>query len=88
MTTQPEALRLAERLLEIAKYSGSEYWDDLDAAAAELRRLHEASQELRKALKLCLDGLLTYAPDYMHGLPKEKYIKMCSEALAKEEGRA
>ena len=50
MTTQPEALLLAERLLEIAKYSGSEYWDDLNDAAAELRRMHDL---LGKANALC-----------------------------------
>jgi hypothetical protein len=40
MNTQPEALRLVQRLAYVCKYSDSEHWDDLDAAAAELRRLH------------------------------------------------
>jgi hypothetical protein len=40
MSEQPEALRLAQRLAHVCKYSDSEHWDDLDAAAAELRRLH------------------------------------------------
>lgn len=52
MTTQPEALRLAERLAYVCKYSDSEHWDDLDAAAAELRRLHEENERLTK---LCYD---------------------------------
>jgi hypothetical protein len=40
MTEKSEALRLADRLAHVCKYSDSEHWDDLDAAAAELRRLH------------------------------------------------
>ena len=51
MTTQPEALRLAD-CLETEKVGvilG-------DSAAAELRRLHESNTELVKALKEILDG--------------------------------
>jgi hypothetical protein len=46
MNTQPEALRLADRL--------HEYWDSYDEeyqAASELRRLHEVNQELVEALE-------------------------------------
>ena len=44
MSTQPEALRLADEL---------EKWmmDDFDAAAAELRRLHAQRDALLEALK-------------------------------------
>jgi len=60
MTTQPEALWLAHRLISMA--------DDGDMgrkpnpkcskrqAAAELRRLHAVNQELLAALKEMLDG--------------------------------
>ena len=51
MTTQPEALRLAD-CLETEKVGvilG-------DSAAAELRRLHESNTELVKALEEMLDG--------------------------------
>ena len=55
MTTQPEALRLAERLGRYdAERSG--YAKHCHAAAAELRRLHESNTELVKALKEILDG--------------------------------
>jgi hypothetical protein len=43
MTTQPEALRLADEL---------EMWTKGEPAAAELRRLHESNQELLATLKL------------------------------------
>jgi hypothetical protein len=42
MTTQPEALRLAD---------GLEMWTLGEPAAAELRRLHESNTELLAALK-------------------------------------
>ena len=66
MTTQPEALRLAEQL-------ETEWGDDceLDKAAAELRRLHEVNQELLEVLKAfsdyvrdeqnSTDGAVTYS---------------------------
>jgi hypothetical protein len=50
MTTQPEALRLAERLGRYdAERSG--YAKHCHAAAAELRRLHAVNAELLAALK-------------------------------------
>ena len=52
MSTQPEALRLAERLERYdAERSG--YAKHCHAAAAELRRLHKSNQELIKALQAC-----------------------------------
>ena len=51
MTTQPEALRLADALEEFwGYYDGPEEPNELNAAA-ELRRLHEVNQELLEALK-------------------------------------
>jgi hypothetical protein len=53
--TQPEALRLAERL-ERYDATRSGYAKHCSLAAAELRRLHEVNQELLAALKEMLDG--------------------------------
>ena len=49
MSTQPEALRLADAL-----QTGSHHRPVLDRSSAELRRLHEANQELLGALKALL----------------------------------
>ena len=49
MTTQPEALRLADKMNSYSLSSG--YAWHCHKAAAELRRLHEVNQELIKALK-------------------------------------
>jgi hypothetical protein len=46
MNTQPDALRLAAELEDAGKPT-----DITDAAALELRRLHEVNQELLEALK-------------------------------------
>lgn len=35
-----------------------------------------------EALKLALDAIETYSPDYMHGLPKKHYTKTIKKALA------
>lgn len=51
MTTQPKALWLADELLEyVLKCAGSEHWETVEDAAAELRRLHALNQELLLAL--------------------------------------
>ena len=49
---QPEALRLAEHLERFRSFP------DDQAAAAELRRLHEVNQELLEALQSVLDNCL------------------------------
>jgi hypothetical protein len=51
MTTQPEALRLADYLTDRNRLDLT-----CDEAAAELRRLHEVNHELLAALKEMLDG--------------------------------
>ena len=51
MTTQPEALRLADYLTDRNRLDLT-----CDEAAAELRRLHESNTELVKALEEMLDG--------------------------------
>ena len=49
MTTQPEALRLADKMNSYSLCSG--YAWHCHKAAAELRRLHESNTELLAALK-------------------------------------
>ena len=49
MTTQPEALRLADALDLYA--TGDAHQRDIEQAAAELRRLHESNTDLLAALK-------------------------------------
>ena len=52
--TQPEALRLADKMNSYSLRSG--YAWHCHKAAAELRRLHESNTELVKALEEMLDG--------------------------------
>lgn len=49
-------------------------------------RLIAAAPDLLDALRLLLDGLETYAPEFMHGLPKADYIRAARAAIAKAEG--
>lgn len=37
----------------------------------------------KEALKLALDAIEVYSPDYMHGLPKKYYVQAIKEALEK-----
>ena len=75
MSDQPNALRLA-KLLDAMPSSG---YALSNQAAAELRRLHEANQELLEALKLA-DALLWGAN--MNAVVVERKIKA---AIAKGE---
>ena len=52
--TQPEALRLADKMSSYSLSSG--YAWHCHKASAELRRLHEVNHELLAALKEMLDG--------------------------------
>ena len=45
MSNQPEALRLADDLIYVSKYSDSEHWNTLAETAAELRRLHASCED-------------------------------------------
>ena len=38
--------------------------------------------DLRKAATMALDAIQTYAPDYMHGMPKKTYVKALQSSLA------
>jgi hypothetical protein len=80
MTTQPEALRLAERL---GRYDveRSGYAKHCHAAAAELRRLHEVNAELLDALHWLLSG--DDGEDSFH-----KRLQAQLTAIAKAEGEA
>jgi len=78
MTTQPEALRIAERL-ERYDATRSGYAQHCHKAAAELRRLHEVNTELLAALKEMLDG------------ENKSFRELCEQAraaIAKAEGEA
>jgi hypothetical protein len=77
MTTQPEALRLAERL-ERYDATRSGYAKHCSLAAAELRRLHEVNQELLAALKELVE---VDAPDYI----KSSIWEQARAAIAKGE---
>ena len=64
MNTQPEALRLADAMLAEPR---KPTWDELDKAAAELRRLHEVNQELLSALRVAVCEIAdwgSYASEY------------------------
>ena len=59
MSEQPTALRLADWLDDFPRR-----WDELDKAAAELRRLHDVNQELLEALKHAAECVQdNYLPD-------------------------
>lgn len=55
MTTQPEALRLADQLDLYA--TGDTHQRDIEQAAAELRRLHESNTDLLAAYQELLATL-------------------------------
>jgi hypothetical protein len=69
MTKQPEALQFAD---ELEKYEI--FLPDLDAVAAELRRLHEVNQELLEALKFVMSA---------HGEQLDLAFEQANAAIAK-----
>ena len=87
---QPEALRLADGLATVAKYSDCEHWDThtLEQAAAELHRLHALNAELLGALKLNYAELSSQWTPYIRANEKEvAAMKAARAAIAKAEGR-
>ena len=72
MSTQPEALRLADKLTPAGTHSLAWCKD----AAAELRRLHAVNQELLAALKALVEA---DAPDYI----KSSIWEQARAAIAK-----
>ena len=77
MTTQSNALKLADELDLYA--TGDAHQRDIEQAAAELRRLHEANQELLEVLKEILDG---------EGKSFRNIWEQARAAIAKAEGGA
>ena len=80
MNTQSEALQLAEWL-------DGAYEGDAQEAAAELRRLHEANQELLEALK-SFDG--SFALDQWDEavMPSKEWDSRRRAAIAKATGES
>ena len=86
MSTQPEALRLADFLDD--QYDPSH---NLEEAAAELRRLHAVNQELLEALRLT-----SIDCQYLHHAHKDRHllfeecpvVARINAAIAKAEGQA
>ena len=74
MTTQPEALRLADAL-DVGEIS----YTGMCKAATELRRLHESNQELLALLKECIH-FVEYDPGNVIG-------KKARAAIAKGEAK-
>jgi len=71
MTTQPEALRLAD---ELSKSHLNHHINH--AADAELRRLHEENTELLEALKVAKTII---------GHPDDAHTRMIADAIKKAE---
>ena len=82
MNTQPEALRLADAMLAEPR---KPTWDELDKAAAELRRLHEVNQELLKALESMLASIHPYREDGTPTIP-DATINLVNAAINKATG--
>ena len=83
MTTQPEALRLAE----VSPYlEGGERGQWIMDAAAELRRLHEVNQELLEALKGLHDDIMDYIRLNSLGAENNHWLVQARAAIAKATG--
>ena len=76
MSTQPEALRLADALEASVVYG----YDDT-AAAAELRRLHAVNAELLEALRLIAETEWVDA-----ALDPQRAVRVARAAIDKAEG--
>ena len=72
MTDQPEALRLADEVDEVAQT-----YPDMAEVSAELRRLHAVNQELLEALK--------HAHTWLQGSEPGR-AQYLGEVIAKVEG--
>ena len=83
---QPEALRLAD---VFEKEGYAVFTNDMQKAAAELRRLHALNAELLEALGDCLGDLryLASARDSDYARPDQLTIDKARAAIAKAEGR-
>ena len=70
-----DALRLADELQRVAKWSDSEHWETLDQAAEELRRLYRDNQFVKHDLYDCAK-----ACEQIAAAEREACAKVC-EAL-------
>ena len=80
MTTQPEALRLADKMNSYSLRSG--YAWHCHKAADELRRLHEVNQELLAALKLAEPLLQAMQKNIVRYLPQYEKMPALDQARA------
>jgi hypothetical protein len=80
MTTQPEALRLADQLG--ARYSG---FPSCDEAAAELRRLHSVTKDLGAALRRLISYCNTLENRLMEVDGEHPALQEAKQAYAKVE---
>jgi len=86
--TQPEALRLADRLDLYA--AGDKHQRDTEEAAAELRRLHAVNQELLVALKMAEPLLQALQNNIVRCLPQYEKMPALDQvraAIAKGEAK-
>ena len=96
MSTQPEALRLADALTTLTGTQKDKH-TTAKQAAAELRRLHAINAELVVALKECVedseqavsDYLQKYGPNYRPErlTAMSETVAKARSAIAKAEGR-
>ena len=86
MTTQPEALRLADALEDFwGQYSGPEEPHEMNAAT-ELRRLHDLNADLLEALQVMLRDYT--AVHDIGDVEMQPAIYQARAAIAKVEGGA
>tara|TARA_R110000868_G_scaffold410485_1_gene698627 strand:+ start:105 stop:629 length:525 start_codon:yes stop_codon:yes gene_type:complete len=52
------------------------------ASKVDPKQVVDAIVASEDTVKFLLEGIRTYAPDHMHGLPKEDYIQEAEEAIA------
>ena len=81
MTTQPEALRLAD-WLDVRACGGDNWNAKMNAAAAELRRLHTLNGELLEALRAVME---MWEEDPAYGAT---HADKARAAIARAEGQA
>jgi hypothetical protein len=80
---QPTALRLAEALYAVPETGGMP--DDIQDAADELVRLHEANQVMLEALKLAEESLGSFVSDHGWSQSDMDNLDTVTAAIAKGE---
>jgi hypothetical protein len=87
MTTQPEALRLADELQAISKNPWAKHWERCLEAAAELRRLHAVNAELLEALQN-IAATAKFAEEFKSDwcAAATGMVRMARAAIARAEG--